>query len=135
MSFGAMLIRYFLAWFGMMVIAVLNGGLRDGVYAGYVSELAAHQISTVLLLILFGLYFWLLTAYWRIQSARQAWTIGLMWLFMTLAFEFGFFHYVAGHSWADLMAQYNVFAGRMWILVPLWVLLGPYVFYRIRRGV
>jgi hypothetical protein len=46
----------------MMVIAVLNGGQRDGVYAGYVSELASHQISTVILLILLELYFWLLTA-------------------------------------------------------------------------
>ena len=27
----------------------------------------------------------------------------------------------------------NVLAGRLWILVPLWVATAPYVFYRLRQ--
>jgi len=40
-------------------------------------------------------------------------TIGLVWLAMTVAFEFLFGDYVAGHSWDRLLHDYNLFAGRL----------------------
>jgi hypothetical protein len=53
-----------------------------------------------------------------------------------VAFEFLFFHYVAGHSWPELLANYDIAHGRLWPLILLWVALGPYVFYRFsnKRG-
>jgi len=47
-----MILKYFLAWFGMMVFAIINGGLRDFVYKSHVGDLPAHQISTVMLIVL-----------------------------------------------------------------------------------
>jgi len=35
-----------------------------------------------------------------------------------------------GDSWSKLFHAYNVFAGQVWIFVPVWVLIGPYVFFR-----
>jgi hypothetical protein len=49
---------------------------------------------------------------------------------MTLAFEFLFGHFVAGHSWARLLQDYNLLAGRVWVLLLAWVALAPYLFYR-----
>lgn len=129
-----MLRRYCLAWVGMMLLAILNGGLRDGLYAGRVGELAAHQISTGLLLVVFAGYFWGLTSAWPIESAGMAWRIGLMWLLMTLAFETGMVRLVGGHPWERLLHEYDLLAGRVWLLVPLWTLVGPYLFYRLRRS-
>lgn len=68
-----MIKKYRLAWFGMMALAIINGGIRDVVYKPYVGELPAHQISTVILLILFAGYLWWLTKKWLLQSSRQAW--------------------------------------------------------------
>jgi hypothetical protein len=34
--------------------------------------------------------------------------IGLLWLGLTVAFEFGFFHYVGGRTWASLVRQYDI---------------------------
>jgi len=129
-----MLLKYFLAWFGMMVLAVANGGVRDGLYKRRVGELAAHQISTVILLALLTLYLWFVATRWPIRSARQAWTIGLMWLVMTLAFELLIGRFVAGNPWDRALHDYNILAGRIWILIPLWVFLGPYVFFTLRQG-
>jgi len=127
-----MFYKYCLAWTGMMFLAIANGGLRDLLYKSSLGDLAAHQLSTVLLLLLLAGYFRLLAIRWPLPSARQAWTVGLAWLLLTLAFEFGFGHYIAGHSWDRLWAEYNLLAGRVWILIPLWVLVGPAFFRRPR---
>jgi hypothetical protein len=125
-----MILKYFIAWFGMMFIAILNGGFRDFAYKPYVGYLAAHQISTIILLILFAGYFWFLIRVWPIEYRRQAWVIGAMWFLMTEAFEFGMGLLITGHPWDKLLHDYNLFDGQLWLFIPLWVLVGPYVFFR-----
>ena len=97
-----MMLKYFFAWFGMMVLAIINGGIRDLVYKPHVGDLPAHQISTVILIILLAGYFRLLAAVWPIKSASQAWVIGGMWFLMTEAFEFGVGRFIEGDSWSTL---------------------------------
>lgn len=128
------IVRYFLGWFGMVVLAVLNGGLRDILYKSDVGDLPAHQISTVLLLIIFAAYFRLLTSLWPIRSSGEAWTIGFMWLVMTLTFEIVMVRFIAGNPWSTVLHDYNILAGRVWVLIPLWTLIGPYVFFRLGKA-
>ncbi len=124
-----MVLRYFLAWFGMMVLAIINGGLRDFTYESCVGDLPTHQISTVVLIVLLAGYVWFLTRIWPIKSKTQAWIVGGIWFLMTEAFEFGMGR-LAGDSWSKLLQAYNIFAGQVWIFIPIWVLIGPYVFFR-----
>ncbi len=124
-----MILRYFFAWFGMMALAVVNGGLRDLAYRPKVGDPAAHQISTAVLIVLLAGYVRFLTRLWPIGSAKQAWIIGGIWFVMTEAFELGM-GLIAGEPWSRLFHAYNVFAGQVWIFIPLWVLVGPYVFFR-----
>lgn len=123
---------YVLGWVGLVTIAILNGALRVGTYGLFMNELAAHQVSTAIGLCLFGVYIWFLSRIVKLASARQAWLVGVMWLFMTVIFEFLFGHYVVGHSWVKLLYDYNLFEGRVWLLVVIWTAVAPYVFYRIR---
>src|SRR3569623_824748 len=83
----AMFFKYFLAWFGMMLLAILNGGARDWLYKPLLGEHAAYQVSPIVLLVLFFFYFRALTASWRCETPSQAWKFGAMWLVMTLFFE------------------------------------------------
>jgi hypothetical protein len=128
-----MLIRYFLAWFGMMILAILNGGLRDVLYKPRVGDLAAHQISTAILLVLIAAYFRILSSIWPIESSKRAWIIGFMWLCMTLVFEIGLVKVLLGYPWSRVLHDYNILAGRVWVLIPLWTLIGPYVFFRLKK--
>ena len=127
------MLKYILAWFPMVVIAIANGLLRESWYGKHVSELAAHQISSLIGIILFGVYIWLVVRFWRPASPGQAIAIGLLWLVMTIAFELLFGHYVAGHSWQHLFHDYNLLAERIWLLVLLWVAVAPYLFHRLRK--
>lgn len=127
-----MIPKYILAWFLLLIAAVTNGIIRQSFFAGKMEELAAHQLSTFTGILLFALIIWGLSRVWPLDSAAQAWTIGFIWLGMTLAFEFLFFHYVGGKPWDVLLQDYNILEGRIWLLIPLWVTVAPYVFYKMR---
>ncbi len=125
--------KYVLAWFPMVAIAIANGVVREAWYGKYLSELAAHQISTLIAVILFGVYIWFIVLFWRPTSKVQAIAVGLLWLAMTIAFELVFGHSVAGHSWERLLHDYNLLAGRVWLLVLVWVAVAPYLFFRMSK--
>ena len=57
-----MYLRYLVAWFPMIILAFANATIHEAVYKRYVGELAAHQISTLTLGVLVGIYVWVLTA-------------------------------------------------------------------------
>jgi uncharacterized membrane protein YdcZ (DUF606 family) len=128
-----MIRKYIAGWFGLLVIAMVNGALRDLLYKPYVGDLLAHQISVVTGITLFGVVIWYFVKRWPFTASHQAWTIGFMWLGMTVAFEFLFFHYVRGVPWSVLFHDYNIFEGRVWILVLLWVTIAPWVIWRWRK--
>jgi hypothetical protein len=124
--------KYLLAWIPMVFLAIANGALREFTYAKHASELRAHQISTATGITLFAVYLWFLFRRWPAQSAAQAGVIGLLFLVLTVAFEFGFGHFVAGHSWSQLLQGYNLAAGRVWALVLVFVTIAPYLLFRIQ---
>lgn len=128
-----MILKYVLAWFLLLVAAVTNGIIRQSFFLDKMEELHAHQLSTFTGILLFALIIWGLSRIWPLESATQAWTIGFIWLGMTLAFEFLFFHYVGGKPWDVLLHDYNILEGRVWPLILVWVTVAPYIFYRVAQ--
>lgn len=124
------MLTYLLLWFPMMLIAVLNGTVRDLVYKKYTGELTAHQLSTASLLILLGIYNWWVMDHYTPTSATQALLIGLTWTGLTLLFEFGLGR-ARGRSWSVLLADYQIQKGRIWVLIPIWLLIAPWIFFRL----
>ncbi|MEX0900825.1 MAG: hypothetical protein WD081_09080 [Gammaproteobacteria bacterium] len=121
--------RYLIAWFGLMVIAIGNGFIREFFIETRYSTGVAYQLSTVLLLVLFTAYFWWLFKRWPLKSTGQAWALGTVWLLLTVGFEFGI-GLLGGLSWQEMLQQYNVAAGDLWIAVPIYVFIAPRLFAR-----
>ncbi|NTV11669.1 MAG: hypothetical protein HGA47_12985, partial [Zoogloea sp.] len=109
------MLRNLLIWFAMLLVSVANGALRDLTYGRQVSELQAHQLSTLTGIVLLGVVMYVFVRRWPPASGREALGIGFLWMAMTVAFEFLFFHYVTGHPWPELLANYDVLAGRVWV--------------------
>ena len=78
-----------------------------------------------------GLVVWFLNRSWPFGSAGEAWATGFWWLALTILFEFGFGHFVAGHSWQTLLADYNIFAGRLWLFFLGWITVMPWLVHRL----
>lgn len=114
----------------MLVIAIANGALREAWLTSRLGEPRGRQASTILLLVLFAIYFAVLFRLWPLASAEEAAAVGAAWLVLTLAFEIGLGRLVSGLSWREILAEYDIFARRLWILVPLWVAVAPYLFFR-----
>ena len=126
-----MIFKYSLAWIPMVFLAIVNGALRELTYGRAMPEVRAHQVSVVTGILFFGAYTWLLSFKWPLQSSEQATIIGFLWLALTVAFEFVFGHYVMHHPWSGLLHEYNILAGRLWILVLLAVTFLPLVVFKI----
>ncbi|HAK61075.1 MAG TPA: hypothetical protein DCO77_11970 [Nitrospiraceae bacterium] len=127
-----MILKYTIAWLVMPFIGIMNGIIREYGYAPLMAEVTAHQVSTVTGIILFGLFTWGLGLVWKLHTAREAILIGLLWLLLTIAFEFLFGHYVMQLSWSRLVHDYNLLEGRVWSLLLIWITIAPYVIYKIR---
>jgi hypothetical protein len=126
--------RWIAAWLGATTLGVANAAIRQLVYADRVGELTAHQISTVTLLAALTYYVWLVDRRWPLPTTPTALTIGGSWAALTVLFEFSLGRYVLGSSWSDLLTNYNLAAGRIWVLVPVWMALEPAVLQRLRAG-
>lgn len=128
-----MLIKYLFVWFLLAAAMILNGIVRQATYGKHVPELTAHQVSTLTAVLLAGAVVWLALRVWPVATSSQAWSIGFFWLFLTIAFEFGFGRFVAGHPWDRLLADYNIFNGRVWSVFLVWITVLPYVIFKIAQ--
>ena len=125
---------YLLAWFPMLLLAIGNRVLREAVLKKWMDEKFAQQFSTVTLLLFLSIYISLILWRYPATSFLQALFIGVLWMLLTIAFEFGFGRW-RGLSWQTLLADYNLLAGRLWALVPVWILLAPCLFFLFVAGI
>jgi cobalamin biosynthesis protein CobD/CbiB len=127
------LIKYLFNWIPMLVIAVAHGALRQFTFASLMPEIHAHQFSTLTGSVFIGLYIWFVVRRWPPSSDCQAVQIGIIWTILTVAFEFFMGLVLAQKPLADIMHDYNLFAGRVWVLFLVWLSLAPWVLLRISR--
>ena len=114
------------AWTGVVVLAVVNGGLHR-LYEQPLGELRAHQLSGVTLLVLLAPWAARTERRHPLRTAHAAARAGAIWAGCTVAFEFLFFHYVGGQSWAQLLHDYDLTQGRIWGLVVAGIAVAPAV--------
>ena len=123
---------WLVAWSGMVVVAMGNGTFRAAVTQPLLGETAARQLATVLLLAALFAYHWWLERRFPLPSRGAAVQVGVAWTLMTLAFELGFGRFVEHLTWSAVLADYDVSRGRIWVLVPLWLLIGPATVRRLQ---
>ncbi|MDH5020226.1 hypothetical protein [Halobacterium rubrum] len=118
-------------WLAMAVLAVANGVVRELVVIPRVGEYPGHVLSTLLLvgaiLAVSAAYFWSTgTTYTDLELVA----VGAGWTLLTVGFEF-LVGYAEGTPVSVTLGQYDVFAGQVWILVPVTLLVAPSLFGRV----
>ena len=122
-------------WGLMVVVAILNAGLREGVVTPALGDSAGRAIGAVILATAILAVSYLFLSNTSIDySGRDLWAMGAVWLVLTVAFEFGFGHFVMGHSWDFLLEDYNIFKGRIWVIVLIADAVGPYLMGSLANG-
>jgi hypothetical protein len=113
---AAVWLKAVLLWLAILVLAMLNGLLREAVLLprlGRVEALVASGLLLSLLILLVAV----IGAPWYGTPGPNPWTIGALWLALTLSFEFGFGRLVQHRPWPELLAPYTFRGGNLWPLV------------------
>ena len=129
-----LLLRSLLAWLVILALAIANGVLREELLIPALGKPGALVLSGVLLSVLIVLVAYGLVRFVRDLTASQCLRIGVLWLGLTLAFEFSFGRYVQHKSWAELLDAYAFKDGNIWPVVLVVTLLAPYLALRLRTG-
>ena len=123
--------RALVIWFALLLVAVANGAFRETMLIPRFGSQTSHIASTLMLCAGILIVTYLAVPWIRPGSLRDTIAIGLAWLVLTLAFEFGFGR-ARGKPWAELLADYDVFKGRIWVVVLLTTAVAPYLTARAR---
>ena len=127
-----MTVKHFLLWLPMIVIAFANATLRELLFVKTYSEFRAHQLSTITThhsLRNIHLACGSVVEHSNIQARLFDW---LYLVLLTVAFEFSLGR-LTNKSWEFLFRDYNLFAGRIWLLFLFCLFIFPYLFYVLRN--
>ena len=129
----ALILRALIVWLLLAVVGVANGIFRGTFLVARLGDQRAHVVSTLILCALIVLLAFAFIKWVGPGTVLQASLVGLLWAVLTLAFEFLAGHYLFGNSWGKLLADYSIWRGRIWVLVPIVLYLAPRWAFRLLR--
>ncbi|MBK6853446.1 MAG: hypothetical protein IPG93_18180 [Burkholderiales bacterium] len=128
------ILRLCVPWLVILLLAFANGALRELLLLPWLGYPWALLLSGLLLGACVVLVTWFSLAAMKLENAAQAFAAGVVWLALTLVFEFTFGRLVQGKSWGELLGAYTFARGNLWPLVLLVILLSPLAVHRLRAA-
>ncbi len=127
------LVRSFLVWLLFIPLAIANGALRDLVVTPLLGDTLGRAISSLTLSFLILLLTMLLVGRLGVNTRAGYLAVGGFWTVLTLLFEFSFFVLIMGHPMDELFADYDLFRGRLWLVVLATMFFAPLLASKMRR--
>lgn len=111
-------------WLVILLLAVLNGALREAVLLKNLERSLAFTLSGLILIACILVVTALSVKWIGIATLWQGLALGMFWLVLTLAFESGF-GYLRGQSTAVLLDAYRFRDGNIWPIVLVVLATAP----------
>ena len=119
-------------WLVILICAVLNGAFREAVLVPRFGQPAGLVMSGLLLAVcIVGISIAFVPWFGRLSTSRCLY-LGLLWLCLTLMFEFGFGRLIQHKNWSELFEAYTFKGGNLWPFVLVVTLLSPLFAARLR---
>ncbi len=128
----AVLLKALVLWIAILVLAIMNGALREKALIPAMGTFGALIASGIALSVCIGLVAFFATPWYGRLPASQYWLIGLFWLVLTVLFEFSFGRFVQNKDWTELLHAYTFKGGNIWPAVLAVTLLSPWLTARLR---
>jgi hypothetical protein len=119
-------------WLLIIPLAMLNGLLRDKVITPIIGEKYAMPLSGIILcvLILFIALFFIPRLG---KASKQTYLkIGLLWILLTVSFEF-VFGFLRKVPFTEMINAYNITTGNLWLVIVLFVGIVPLFVAKMKR--
>jgi branched-subunit amino acid ABC-type transport system permease component len=123
-------VRLLRAWLIILPFMIVNGLVRELIIKQFVSPSVAEAISAAM-----GLAIIVAVTRFTLRPLAGKPTAGLIrasitLVLLTLVFEFAFGHYVDRRSWSELLANYEIWNGRLWPIVLATIAFAPFLWGR-----
>jgi hypothetical protein len=120
-------VRGIIVWLVIILAESLHGTARRFLLEPYVGEFRASQIgvfmgAAIILVISIASVRWI-----GASSVYQLLGVGLIWLILTLSFEFLLGRLVLGYSWERIIAEYNLRKGGLMAIGLMALMVSPVV--------
>lgn len=126
------LLRALAVWLLIIVAESVQGGLRR-VLTGPEAEFVVRQGSVLVgALVIFAIT-WFSLGWLRIRTAGGALAVGVLWVALTVGFEFGLGR-LLGYGWDRILSDYDLLHGGLMPLGLLAMALTPWLARRLKAG-
>ncbi len=119
-------------WLVMVVLAILNAGIRENVLTPAIGETISLPVSGITLSALIFAAAYVAMPFFGPQEQKTYVMVGCMWAAFTVAFEFLFGHYVMGREWHDIMQVLNIGKGDLFLVALLVTVMSPWLAAKVR---
>ena len=122
-----MCIRALIVWCAILGVAFVNGATRELWLIPRMGTLPGQIVSSVALCVAILAMSWAAAGWMSIPSTADALQVGILWLMLTAAFEFGAGHYLFGQPWHVLLDDYRGIGALIRVPMLVTTLLAPVV--------
>jgi ABC-type transport system involved in cytochrome c biogenesis permease component len=129
---ASMVFRVIAVWLVFILAESAHGAVREIWLRPHVGDLRARQLalltgSVIVLSIAYAFLPWI-----GAESRRGRWLVGVLWVALTVAFEFSVGRLVLGYSWDRVLEDYDPTRGGFLSLGMLLLLLSPHIAAKAR---
>ncbi|MCL2380512.1 MAG: hypothetical protein FWC64_02835 [Treponema sp.] len=128
-----MIKKSMLIWLLIVPLAILNGGLREGILEPMIGSKYANPISGIILCILIFIVSFLFIPRLGKGEKGTYLKIGLLWVLATVVFETGL-SFLMGIGLNEIINSYNITTGNLWLIVVIFIGIVPLLIAKIRRN-
>ena len=132
MQIASILLKGTGIWLVIVIAAILNGTFREKVLVPAIGSSMALPLSGMLLALLVFLVAYMLISSIGSSETKTYILLGLLWVLLTLSFEFLFGHFVAGKSWHEILQIFNLKKGDLFTVVLAITGLSPWLAAKLR---
>ena len=124
--------RALLVWFVLIGVEFVHGALRAIFLVPVVGDHRSRHIGVFTGSVLILLVAYLVVPWLHADKGRALISVGVLWLVLTVAFEFSFGHYVFRRSWGDVASDYDPFQGGFLLIGMAVLMFAPVIAARMR---
>ena len=129
---GAVWLKALVVWMGILLVAIANGAIREQALIPAFGSSDGSMMSGITLSICIFVVALAAVPWYGALHKHQWLLVGLLWLGLTVLFEFAFGRLVQQKTWAELLQAYTFREGNLWPAVLVVTIFAPFLAAKMR---
>jgi hypothetical protein len=127
------LVRAIAVWLLIVFAESVHGTLRQLLLAPLVGDFTARRISFFVAVLLIFLITYFSIRWINAPTFKSLFAVGLMWMILMTAFEFGLGIFVMNYSWEQMLRDYDVSRGGLMGFGLIFMAFAPFLAAKLRN--